>query len=160
MWGVVFTACVVLFSFSTSFSWYSHPPTNAPLIHTRPTASICQQMLHALKPAHPFFKNNADGVTTPTGSPGEDTTNRVGQNSVYTPYIWWCPCQEHHIYTVYICGSGQTFLPHKDQQKACMSTVSEQTDHWPHTTPELNHRCECRVRCINTWCQHTIHDCF
>jgi len=27
---------------------------------------------------------------------------RVGQNRIYTPYIWWFPCQKHRIYTVYI----------------------------------------------------------
>jgi len=27
---------------------------------------------------------------------------RVGQNRIYTPYIWWFPCQKHRIYTIYI----------------------------------------------------------
>jgi hypothetical protein len=28
--------------------------------------------------------------------------SRVGQNRIYTPYIWWIPCQKYRICTVYI----------------------------------------------------------
>jgi hypothetical protein len=47
---------------------------------------------------------------------------RVGQNRIYTPYTWWFPCQNYHMYHVYtvhswfwptlvICGVRAQFWP-------------------------------------------------